>query len=359
MPEFNPGVQKTAVVEMTNPTGIALDYRATLYMGAGMTPVSTTVFGLNAGEASNIQFPVTMPLEPGSYPVFFIVWSNSVQIGTYRATEDIVILPSTDYPALISYTPLSSYHEGRLLADVSCVLPPSGYPKPIGYSTAVALYLMIPGSAMPLRCDGAANVDTVIYTRLFGNCPLCDSPLDEPSSIYNVGVEADIKYIDCSAPSEPVKSYARFLPPGTYPLYFIIAFYDTYGTNVEYVNVRVSDLVVSAGCLSNFVYSELEALRGVVYTRNGSSFKFKVTNNGTQVETHKIWVWRYRTGSTPGSHWNRDSSILIDDFDVTLAPGASIVLQTRYYMGDDGYTYCHFAVDDAGGKSDEGCVIVY
>lgn len=91
MPEFSPGVSKTAVVTMSNPTVGAFDYLAELYMGINLALMASNNFHLEAGEAKDINLLVTMPSEAGTYPVHIGVFSNGVSIGLYKATEDVVI----------------------------------------------------------------------------------------------------------------------------------------------------------------------------------------------------------------------------------------------------------------------------
>lgn len=93
MPQFSPGELKTARVPMTNPTGSAFDYLADLYMGTNLALMAETSFHLEALESKNISLPITMPTVAGTYPVYIGVFSGGVNIGLWRATEDVVIVP--------------------------------------------------------------------------------------------------------------------------------------------------------------------------------------------------------------------------------------------------------------------------
>ncbi len=91
MPQFKPGESKTATATFQNPKSAGFDYQAKLCMGTGWTEMASASFHLNAVESKAVEFPVTMPATQGTYPVYFKVTCGGVLIGTFAATEDVVI----------------------------------------------------------------------------------------------------------------------------------------------------------------------------------------------------------------------------------------------------------------------------
>jgi len=88
---FAPGEAKTARVTMRNPTGKAFDYDGFVYMGTNLAVVSQVSFSLAPSEEKIVSFPVTMPSQAGTYPVYIGVFSGEQNIALYQATEDVVI----------------------------------------------------------------------------------------------------------------------------------------------------------------------------------------------------------------------------------------------------------------------------
>ena len=93
-PVFPPGDSRTAVAPITiSPSGLSC--QGELYLGPSPgTKVVTS--GLRAftstGAAQSISFPVTMPTTGGvAYRVYLDIYAAGYLIGSYIATEDVVI----------------------------------------------------------------------------------------------------------------------------------------------------------------------------------------------------------------------------------------------------------------------------
>jgi len=109
MPQFSPSQSKTARVPMQNPTAKAFDYTAELYMGVNLALMSAEDFHLEAGESKDVDLPVTMPGEPGTYPVYIGVFSKGESIALYKATEDVTIAEVGEFTVrIINYDELLS-----------------------------------------------------------------------------------------------------------------------------------------------------------------------------------------------------------------------------------------------------------
>ena len=104
MPQFVAGEIKTAKAPMRNPTSKAFDYRGEIYMGTDLAKMSEQLFHLNAGEEKQVSFPVTMPADPGTYPVHIGVFSGGQNIALYRATEDVTVIERTVTAYALSVT---------------------------------------------------------------------------------------------------------------------------------------------------------------------------------------------------------------------------------------------------------------
>ena len=95
MPQFTPGESRVAKITLGNPTSKPFNYTAAIHLGAELLEVAEETFSLAAGEERMVDFPVTMPSAPGTYPVWLGVFSGGTNIKTYRATEDITIISNT------------------------------------------------------------------------------------------------------------------------------------------------------------------------------------------------------------------------------------------------------------------------
>lgn len=92
MPQFYPGDFKYAIITMKNPSIKTFNYEGVIYMGTNLVEKSRAAFSLNPGEERAIHFPALyMPVVEGTYPVYIGVFSGGVNIGLYKAIEDVVI----------------------------------------------------------------------------------------------------------------------------------------------------------------------------------------------------------------------------------------------------------------------------
>jgi len=107
MPQFSPGENKTAVVQMTNPTGSPFSYHAELYMGTDLALMASEGFSLEAGASGEVRFEVVMPTASGEYPVYIGVWSEDTFIRLYQATENIEIVAPAGELGDFRYTVIS------------------------------------------------------------------------------------------------------------------------------------------------------------------------------------------------------------------------------------------------------------
>ncbi|MBA7592325.1 hypothetical protein ES708_34505 [subsurface metagenome] len=96
MPQFNPGSVHRATVTFSNPKSAGFDFEASLCMGVAWAEMATASFHLDAGQSRAVEFPVTMPAIEATYPVYFKVSSGGVLIGTFVATEAVVIVGVAD-----------------------------------------------------------------------------------------------------------------------------------------------------------------------------------------------------------------------------------------------------------------------
>lgn len=117
--EFSPGVSKTAVVTMSNPTTSAFDYLAELYMGTTLALMASTPFHLEAGASVEVSLPVTMPSLAGTYPVYIGVFSGGESIGLYKAVEDVTIVA---YITNITYSSFRRWEGVGIQLNLSATL---------------------------------------------------------------------------------------------------------------------------------------------------------------------------------------------------------------------------------------------
>ena len=147
MPQFQPGEVKDAKATMRNPTGKAFDYTGFLYMGTDLAVMSEVSVHLNAGEEKQVSFPVTMPIAPGTYPVYIGVFSGGESIALYKAEDVVIVIAEFAYVSAIRQIPFESdpgqswsHYEIRMEIDVKNTSSVAGVCK------VQAQYLSVDGS---------------------------------------------------------------------------------------------------------------------------------------------------------------------------------------------------------------------
>jgi len=315
MPEFSPGTAKTAVAPMTNPTAVPLNYRAILYMGTDMVPMSEIEFTLGPGETRDAGFSVTMPSTPGTYPVRLIVWSGELMIGNYVATEDVVITGTVSEASINTVSIPTSYEGaiGLFEAEVHVLSP-------------AVIFLYIQEEAMPYGCDR----DLILaYAYLY------EADLTSPTNLYSMSQKTAMAYHWYGQTSAGWEGMTRLLPPGNYPVRGKI--------DITGFDEVIGSLTISGSSVSSFVYSESYL---DVYSVPGSSWLQKVygvtiTNMGAEARTADIACW---IGSGHGWSLRAISTII-------LTPGQSYEFVNGPSNQQTSSTVKAFVIDDLGGES--------
>jgi hypothetical protein len=197
MPQFAPSSVHVATPVFSNPKSAGFDYRAALCMGAALTEMASASFHLDAGQSKSVPFSVTMPSVQGTYPVYLKVTSGGVLIGTFVATEDVVIftptiniikikwdqLAETVWPGNYQYTPYfpdpatSGWPSHTALVTFQ-------NPTPVGLDYQAELYLA--PQATPLRQPASASASFHIDAGQLKSIPfLFPGGLNVPNNLYN------------------------------------------------------------------------------------------------------------------------------------------------------------------------------
>jgi len=95
MPQFKAGENKTAVINLTNPTAKGFVYNAKLYLGIEQASLVSRDISVEPGQTRPVELPVTMPLISGIYPVYFDVYVGNDLLKHYRADDDLTVIPGT------------------------------------------------------------------------------------------------------------------------------------------------------------------------------------------------------------------------------------------------------------------------
>ncbi len=333
MPEFEPGVAKTAVVQMHNPTAAVFNYLATLYMGVGMTAMCSKEFTLNPDETDNIRFPVAMPFSPGIYPVFFDVWSGATLLGHYQATEDVVIVgPSVPALQSIDY-PVYPCFQGRPTSQALVYIPASACPV----GSVLTVQFIIPKDSPALPLYNPSN-PSQMYSGdwVLLSAELTNADLNSPNSLYWISESRELTIGRYSASYGT--TYYDFLPAGTYPIYM-----RTKLNGVESSYEFVGSMIITANVMSHFTYSSVQTTKEAVGDKYTIHFSAVVTNSGSVAETHRVRVFSRRTDKI----W---SYLVRAYYDLTLAPGQSATV-TEDQTAFSGTSYQFKCIDDQGSMS--------
>ncbi len=310
MPQFSPGEQKTASVQMSNPTEHAFSYEATLYMGIDMVAMSTQQFDLAAGEQRAIDFPVTMPTQAGEYPVYLDVWSEGVLLGHFQATENVTIISSD--PDLVSLEYKACYM-GMIKTTAIVSIPVEG-------EYSVECY--VPEDYCPPRYR---NYDQ----------PICIGRDIVGPGTFQIDdlVQCMYKYY------QPGYTKYAFFPAGSYPVWVRIR--QGYTTIVDRY---AGEMVVSDVCELGFTYTnmavDVDGYEPGSDKMRETTFTVTITNNNSVAVTRTVRLWDYAT------EYGIGQADPIYSVEVTLNPGQSYYLSHlrgryhdrsyRYWYGDDG-----------------------
>ena len=89
---FEPGSAHTARATMINPSSVALDYTAELYLGryeGDKVAADTQSFHLDAGQEGAVDFAIAMPVTEDIYHVYLDIYHEGELLARYQATQDV------------------------------------------------------------------------------------------------------------------------------------------------------------------------------------------------------------------------------------------------------------------------------
>lgn len=104
MPQFQPGITKSAVAPITvSPAGLQCTAEVFLGPDENTKIVSSGLVDfLSTGSQQSVSLPLTMPAAEGTYHVFIDVRAGGVLVGAYQALDDVTIV--TEAGEVVTFT---------------------------------------------------------------------------------------------------------------------------------------------------------------------------------------------------------------------------------------------------------------
>jgi len=339
MPTFEPGVQKTAVVTMTNPKAAAFDYTSSIYMGVDLHLMTTINFHLDAGETKQISFSITMPGNIGTYPVHLDVWSGGTLLNLFHATEDVTISGGV-VPAILDFTyPMPCYSGAthRFSAQIAA-------PKSLGKTIAFSLY--IPKESIKDQAvypESYCKSDKVLLSASLA--PADQVSPDDLYTLYSIPSSTSPFYYDWYGKTTSTGWGARrvMIPAKDYPVYGKITV-----DGVVLSNVQVATITVVTTSDSLLAYSNMKVNRKYVGDTPYAYLTANITNNGPTAREVILTVWHQQPNTTP-SYPNYVVAQTPVTF--TIGPGQTVAFTSADRNVRSVGTYYFWLVDDLGGKT--------
>lgn len=133
-------------------------------MGTNMVAVAQKDIHIGAGETKTMELGVTMPSEPGIYPVYIGVFSLGENIGLYKATEDVTITAAITSVEMARWEVTKFNYPGVAVKSTITVLSDEEF--------AGKLEVCLPGkiSGIPLYNYDQWQADIARWEQLLAEC---------------------------------------------------------------------------------------------------------------------------------------------------------------------------------------------